>query len=121
VRYLSVIQGLYYVVTGIWPVLEIRTFQLVTGPKKDLWLVKAAGLLIGVIGGVLLLAGFRRRKEPEFPLLAVSSALSLAGIDIVYARRGTISRIYLLDAAGQLMLVAGWLATLIANRRGSTQ
>jgi hypothetical protein len=98
-------------------VLEIRTFQLVTGPKKDLWLVKTAGLLIGVIGVVLLLAGLRRRKEPEFPLLAVGSALSLAGIDVVYVRRRRIPPIYLLDAAVELAFAAGWLGALLGQRR----
>lgn len=108
---------MYYVITGFWPLLSIRTFQLVSGPKKDLWLVKTAGLLIGVIGTVLMLAGVRHREEPEFPLLAIGSAVSLAGIDIVYVRRGRIWRIYLVDAAAELALAAGWLVIWMRRAR----
>jgi len=108
-RYVSLTQGLYYVLTGFWPLVSISTFQLITGRKRDLWLVKTSGLLIGVVGSVLTLAGFRRQREPEMPLLALGSAVSLAGIDIVYVRRGTIPRIYLLDAIAEIALSAGWL------------
>jgi hypothetical protein len=27
------VQGTYYLITGIWPLLSVRTFMLVTGPK----------------------------------------------------------------------------------------
>ncbi len=58
---LALLQGVFYVLTGIWPLLSIRTFERVTGPKVDRWLVKTVGVLVTVIGGVLLLAGSRRR------------------------------------------------------------
>lgn len=50
-------QGLYFLVTGIWPLVHIKSFQWVTGPKVDLWLVKTVGVLIAVMGAVLTLAG----------------------------------------------------------------
>jgi hypothetical protein len=28
-------QGVYYPVTGIWPILDRRSFEQVTGPKVD--------------------------------------------------------------------------------------
>ena len=31
------IQGVYYALTGIWPVVHIGSFMKVTGPKRDLW------------------------------------------------------------------------------------
>ena len=73
--------------------------------------------MIGVIGSVLTVAGVRRQTEPEFPLLAVGSAASLAGIDIVYVRRGQLRRIYLLDAAAELALAAGWLGAWLRKKR----
>lgn len=98
----------YYLVTALWPLLSIGTFQKVTGPKTDLWLVKTVGVLVGVIGLVVGLAGARRREEPEIQLLAVGSALGLAGIDVVYVARRRISRIYLLDAVVEVLLVGAW-------------
>lgn len=108
-RLLATGHGIYYVTTGIWPVLSIKTFQLITGRKRDLWLVQTAGLLIASIGSALMLAGYRGNVSPEVRLLAVTSALSLAGIDLVYVGRRQIGPIYLVDAVGELALVAAWL------------
>jgi hypothetical protein len=30
-------------VTGVWPILRLRSFEAVTGPKKERWLVKTMG------------------------------------------------------------------------------
>jgi hypothetical protein len=113
---LSVAQGLFYLATGIWPLVSISSFQSVTGPKTDLWLVKTAGVLITVIGGVLVLAGMRRRVTPEISLLAIGSAAGLTGIDLVYVAKRRIPPIYLLDALVELGLIGGWLTRLGGNR-----
>src|SRR3712207_8811708 len=42
-----------------------RSFQAVTGPKTDLWLVKTVGVLVIAIGSVLCSAGLRRQAAPE--------------------------------------------------------
>lgn len=107
---LAVGQGIYYLITGVWPLLDIETFQMVTGPKRDRWLVKTVGVLISVIGGVLLLAGFRGDETEEMSLLAIGSAAGLAAIDGVYVARQRISPIYLLDAAAEVALIAAWFA-----------
>jgi hypothetical protein len=101
-------QGWYYVVTGVWPILDMDSFVLVTGPKVDLWLVRTVGVLVTVIGATLLVAVRQRRVDAPIVLLAVGSALGLASIDIVYVLVGRIPPIYLLDAAAELALVALW-------------
>ncbi|HZS32319.1 MAG TPA: hypothetical protein VFC42_02965 [Methylomirabilota bacterium] len=107
---LAIAQGIYYAATGVWPLLSMRTFERVTGPKHDRWLVRTVGLLVAVIGGAVALAGARRRLTPELGLLAGASAVALGGIDAVYAARGRISRIYLLDAAFEATLGGAWAA-----------
>lgn len=52
----ALVQGIYFLITGIWPLLSMKTFLLITGPKTDLWLVKTFGLILAVIGAVLLYA-----------------------------------------------------------------
>lgn len=111
------IQAVFYVVTGIWPLFSRRTFEKVTGPKTDFWLVKTVGLLITVIGVVLGLAGSRRSMPPEVPVLGIGSAASLAGVDVAYVRQGRIPRVYLLDALAEVGLIALWVAALAAERR----
>jgi hypothetical protein len=105
---LALTQGLYYTATGVWPLVSIGTFQKVTGPKNDLWLVKTVGVLVSVTGGVLMTAGRRRQTTPEIPLLAVGSAAGLAAIDITYVAKKQISPIYLLDALAEVALIVCW-------------
>jgi hypothetical protein len=105
---LALIQGLFYVATGLWPLIDILSFQIVTGPKTDLWLVRTVGVLVTVIGSVLVAASRARRVTAEVVLLAVGSALGLAAIDLRYALVGRISAVYLADAAVELGLCLLW-------------
>lgn len=102
---LAIAQGAYYVATGVWPLVSIETFQQVTGPKRDLWLVKTVGTVVAVCGGVMMMAGLRRNTTPEIVTLAAASAAGLAAVDINYSVRGRISKIYLFDAVLELALV----------------
>lgn len=101
-------QGAFYVLTGLWALVDIESFEAVTGPKTDDWLVKTVGVLVTVIGAVLLLAARRRRISPEIALLAAGSALGLASIDVIYVLSGVIAPIYLLDAFAEVGLAAAW-------------
>lgn len=115
---LAWLQGIFYVLGGVWPLLHMPSFLAVTGPKVDLWLVKTTGLLLVVIGGVLLVGARRRSVGPELVLLAAGAAAVLAGVDLVYALADRISDIYLLDAAAEIGLVVLWaLAWMRAARR----
>jgi hypothetical protein len=114
---LALAQGLYYLITGVWPLVDSRSFQAVTGPKKDLWLVKTVGVLVAVIGGTLALGGARRRPSPEMEALGAGSAAGLAGVDTVYATKGRISKIYLLDAVVEMLLFVSWIAGARRERR----
>ncbi len=105
-------QGGYYFLTGIWPIFSIGTFQKITGPKNDLWLVKTVGVLISVIGAALLFAGYRGEIVPSTILLATGSAVVLTGIDVIYVTKRIIAPIYLLDAFIELLLIAWWIVVI---------
>lgn len=49
-RPIAGVQGIYFLLTGLWPLVSIESFQWVTGPKTDLWLVYCVGCLVAVIG-----------------------------------------------------------------------
>jgi hypothetical protein len=106
--WLSFSQGVYFALTGIWPLVSIRTFMMVTGTKTDIWLVKTVGVIVTAVGAVLLVAGARNAVTPEIYLLAIGSAVCLAGIDVYYVAKGTIDRIYLADAAVEIASIALW-------------
>lgn len=111
----ALVQGLYFLVTGIWPLISMRTFLAVTGPKTDLWLVKTVGLILAVIGAVLVYAQLAAAVNPPVIALAAGAAASLALVEIVYVAKRVIPPIYLGDAAVELVLIAWWaIALLIA-------
>jgi hypothetical protein len=105
----ALIQGVFYVATGVWPLVDIVSFQVVTGPKTDLWLVRTVGVLVTVVGAVLISASRRRRITDEIVLLATGSALGLAAIDLIYSLSGRISPVYLADAAAEIGLALLWV------------
>jgi hypothetical protein len=113
----SAAQGAYYLATGIWPILHMRSFERVTGPKTDRWLVCTVGVLVSVIGGTLLAAARRDRETREIELLATGSAIGLAAVETVTALRGRIAPIYLADAALQGVLAAARLVRRARRRR----
>lgn len=100
------VQGIYYVATGVWSLVGIRSFQKVTGPKSDVWLVKTVGALVSAVGATLILSSFRKKPPLEARFLSTSSALALASVESVYAVKGRISPVYLLDAAVELFLIS---------------
>jgi hypothetical protein len=106
---LAYVQGFYFAITGIWPLIHMKSVLMVTGPKTDLWLVKTVGVLVTVIGMVLILAAFREKITQEIFMLAVGSAVVLAAIDTIYALKRTIAKIYLFDAIIECMLILGWI------------
>jgi hypothetical protein len=110
-------QGGYFVVTGLWPLVHMRSFEAVTGRKREDWLVKTVGGVVAVIGGVLLDVARTRRIDRTAATLAIGSAAALASVDIVYVAQRRISPVYLLDAAIELGLMGLWAAGLRAQRR----
>jgi hypothetical protein len=120
-RVLLWLQGGYYLVTAVWPILDIRSFQAVTGPKTDHiktgreadhWLVMTVAVLILTIAMTLLLAAWRNSRIQEVAVLALTSAVGLTAIDVIYVSRGVIAPIYLVDAAAEVVLIVGWIAAL---------
>jgi hypothetical protein len=109
-RRLLALQAGYYGITGVWPLVHLRSFEAVTGPKTDDWLVHMVGLLAAAIGLVLGVSVRRGSVQtPEVTLLAISSALAFTAIDLWYGLTGRISPIYLGDAVVQICLILGLL------------
>ncbi|HZW04984.1 MAG TPA: hypothetical protein VFF68_13710 [Anaerolineaceae bacterium] len=114
IRLLALGEGVFYLLTGLWPVASRRTFEAVTGPKADFWRVRVLGTLIAAVGGVLVYGGLRRGQgspSSELPLLGAAPAAALATADGIFVAQRRIPKVYLLDMAGELALIAGWLIT----------
>ena len=96
------IQAAYYVSTGVWPLVHRRSFEALTGPKVDFWLVRTVGVTVAAIGAGLALSARRGRLSDDMRATALLAAVGLAGIDAVYVLRRRISPVYLLDAAAEV-------------------
>lgn len=104
------IQALYFLFMGLWPLLHMPSFQAVTGPKVDTWLVRSIAWLFIVIAVQLWVAA-----EPwQVAVIGIGSAAVIGGADLYYGLQHRISRVYLLDAVPQAVFVIGWLVYLLS-------
>lgn len=101
-RKILTIQGIYFVVTGIWPLVHMDSFLLVTGEKVDLWLVDMVGALAIAIGISLIL-------EKRSLVLACTASVSFALVDLIYVIKGVITSIYLGDFFVQAVCLTFYL------------
>src|SRR3954465_10283770 len=116
-KILAVVQSSYYIVYGIWPVLHIESFEKISGPKVDRWLVKTVGLLITVVGAGVAVGGWRNQAPAELKTIAAGSAATLAAVDVYYVAKKRIAWTYLLDAIPEIGLFFGWLWLAGAERK----
>jgi len=101
--------GAYMLGMGLWPIVSLKSFEVVTGPKLEGWLTKGVGACLANIGAALAASGARGKVARELRVLGAGTALSFAAMDFWYAGfRRRISRIYLLNGATQLAFAAAW-------------
>lgn len=108
-RWVPLIQGLYILVTAIWPLLYLRSFMEVTGPKTDIWLVSTVSFLF--LPYVIFCFWTALVLRPVPLVLSGSMILmgvSLAGVEFYYASHAVISPIYEVDAVLQILFAVWW-------------
>jgi hypothetical protein len=108
----ALVQGIYFFVTGVWPLISMKTFVKITGPKTDLWLVKTVGVILAVIGIVLVVAQVNAEINTPIIVLAIGSGLGLAIVEFIYVAKRVISPIYLGDAFAEIILIVWWVLTI---------
>jgi hypothetical protein len=62
-RTLAVAQGAFNIMGGLWPLLHLRSFEWVFGPKADEWLQMTTGGLLASAGTAQLAAA----ADPQGP------------------------------------------------------
>jgi hypothetical protein len=104
--------GAFNIAAGLWPLAHLRSFEAIFGPKVDDWLEYTVAGLLTSVGYAQWRAGtaqdWRHARR-----LGVASAATLLAIDLIYVPRGRIRWTYLIDAAEEAALIAGWV---IASR-----
>ena len=106
-RRLAQAHGSFNLCNGLWPLVSMRTFETVFGPKADRWLVHTVGGLLTTVGVVQLLS-----REPDqlriARLLGTGTAATLLTIDVIYVPQRRISRMYLWDALCEVGWLTAW-------------
>jgi hypothetical protein len=74
--------------------------------------VNTVGALVTAIAIVLLAAAWSRRATLDTAILGIGTAIALTAIDVIYVVRNTISPVYLIDAAAEVVLIAYWATIL---------
>jgi hypothetical protein len=103
--------------SGLWPLVSIKSFEAITGPKVDTWLVKTVGCLLTVVGARTLLSARTHDEARKSGTVAGGVSATLAYISGYYATRGRISKVYLLDSAIQTTWTLLWVRALMARER----
>jgi hypothetical protein len=118
---LAVAQGLFNLLTGLWPLVHYRSFEAVTGPKVDKWLVRCVGGLGAAAGYAQLRSGPTGEGAAAARRIGAGTAATFAAVDLVYASTGRISRVYLLDAVVELAWLVAWAAAPLRDRSRRTR
>ena len=101
-------QGWFNVANGLWPLVSMRTFEKVLGPKAEHWLViTVAGLMI--TNGVAQVRASSVGETHTARRIGLGTAATLGLVDAGYAVPGRIRRAYLLDAFLQCGWILAWL------------
>jgi hypothetical protein len=113
---LLLVQGLYTLTTSVWPLVHLRSFEKATGSKYDKWLVKTVAALLLPVALCWLWGWWSNALSIEAVILGLGTAIGLGCIDVYYSFVGRISKIYLVDAALQILFVASWVAVLASGQ-----
>ena len=106
-RKLAAAHAAYYVVTGAWSVAHRASFERVTGPKREYWLVRLVGGLAAATGASLGAAVLTGRRRPEAAVLALASSAAFVAADVHAAR--AVSRVYLGDVVLHAVFLPAWI------------
>src|SRR3954470_21869504 len=101
--------GVFNLVGGLWPLLHLRSFEWVFGPKTDVWLQMTTGGLLASVGVAQLAAAGGAQGPAHARRIGLGTAVTLLAVDLVYVPKRRIRPTYLLDAAMQTGWIAAWL------------
>lgn len=112
------VQAGYYLVAGMWPVAHVRSFEAITGPKPDRFVVESAGMLFAASGVALAAAGLTGRNRSAHVL---SAAVPTVSAIMAYRHRTVVRPTYHADAVAQLLLAVWVHRSGRAHTRGQTE
>jgi hypothetical protein len=115
IKTLLCIEGIFYLLGGLWPLVALQSFLRVTGGKTDTWLVVMVGVLLAVYGLSLVVESRSAAVSNGVKVLAIGVPLALLWVDVYYVYSGMISSVYMIDALIENMIVLSWLLIFVTR------
>jgi len=100
----------YWLFGAVWPLADIKSFERVTGHKREDWLVRTVAFLMLSVVASLATMSRTRRDDEAMRVLGATSAGALGGVAIIGSLVRRISPLYIIDGLVDLSLVAAWLS-----------
>ncbi|HEU5287678.1 MAG TPA: hypothetical protein VFV20_04695 [Candidatus Limnocylindria bacterium] len=109
----------YWVFGAVWPLVSMRTFEMVTGNKRDEWLVRTVALLM--LSTVATLAAMRPGVSDDraMRVLGATSTAALGSVALIGPLVRRISKVYYVDALVDLGLAALWVIAPTRRERAA--
>ena len=108
-RFVLWVQGIYTLITAIWPLVHIESFMEVTGYKTDIWLVKTVGALLIPVSVCMLMHLFIRTDHRPVIALGGLTAVAFICIDFYFALNDIIPNIYMADGVVEIFFLMIWI------------
>lgn len=100
----------YWLVGAVWPLVSMRSFERITGNKRDEWLVRTVALMMLSVLATLETMRHDGRQGRAMRVLGATSTAALGSVALLGPLVGRISKVYLVDAIVDLGLMAAWLS-----------
>ncbi len=107
--------ALYLLIGGAWPLLSLPTFEEVTGPKSDHFLVRTVALILVLVASIL----FAQRKSPverSAVFMAMGVSFILGSVAWISAAGGWVWKIYFIDGGIHLLFACAWVYLLLRRQ-----
>jgi hypothetical protein len=105
-RLLAGVHAGYLIGTGTWGAAHRASFERVTGPKQDYWLVRIVGALVALGGVTLAIPVLRGRRSAESRAVAAGMAVVFSAADVWAGKHK--SRVYFADLVPQAVFTPAW-------------
>lgn len=80
-------QGLYYLLTGLWSVIDIDSFSRFTQYQGDYFLKHTAGVLFSILGLLFVYSVVKKQLIGSIKFFAFLTALGVVLVEVLYLEK----------------------------------
>lgn len=84
IKYVLLILGLYYLLTGLWSIIDIESFSDFTRYRGDFFLKHTAGVLFSVLGLIFTYSAIKERFVAEIKYFALLTTVGVMAVEFYY-------------------------------------